>query len=98
MSDEPRNPTSMRDFRGLFTNADPHDIPPGASTEQTNIQCLKPGELTVRKGTRPVIFNNAIAAALTHIISMVHYHHPTGPEWCVYQLSDGTVKAGRGAA
>lgn len=37
---------------GLLTYASPYLIPPGATVEQTNMQCLLPGQLTVRGGMK----------------------------------------------
>lgn len=39
-----------RRWRGLITNADAHDLPPGAAVLQTNLTCVVPGKLTPRKG------------------------------------------------
>jgi hypothetical protein len=44
------------DFPGLQTNADPDDLPAGASTQQVNVSSLVPGELRVRRGLRQVRF------------------------------------------
>lgn len=42
---------------GLFTNASPYAIPPGAAVEQTNLVTYVPGQLTTRGGMRPVAFD-----------------------------------------
>lgn len=41
---------SISNWPGLATNASPYAIPPGATTEQRNLQSLVPGKLTVRNG------------------------------------------------
>jgi hypothetical protein len=56
MKQEPKNRVEMRDFVGLQSNLDRHDIPPGGSTAQVNAQCIRPGELRVRGGLRDVTF------------------------------------------
>lgn len=48
--------TEIRDFPGLATAADPHDLPPGAAEEQLNVQSGRPGTLEVRPGYRVVTF------------------------------------------
>lgn len=45
-----------RDFPGLITNSDPHDLPQGAGVDQVNITCIRPAVLTVRPGFRVVTF------------------------------------------
>lgn len=94
--DAPRQLKKNEQWRGLYTNADAHDLPDGAMQEQINMAILSPGILSTRKGNRPVTFANAIAAASGNIIAMVHYHRPDG-EYAVYQLASGVVKGGRGA-
>ena len=44
---------------GLITNADPHDLPPGAAVVQENFSSRVPGKLVGRKGIRPVMFTTA---------------------------------------
>jgi hypothetical protein len=46
------------DFPGLFLNADPGDVPTGASLQQTNVQSRVPGELRARSGYREVHFED----------------------------------------
>lgn len=40
----------LNKWAGLISYASPYLIPPGAATEQTNMTCLLPGQLTVRGG------------------------------------------------
>lgn len=94
--DEPKRAVAIDQWRGLYTNADPHDLHPGASAEQTNLEIRSPGMMAVRKGIRPVTFANAIAATTDEIVAMVAYHRPEA-EWILYELSSGLLKAGRGA-
>lgn len=44
-------------WSGLFTNASPYAIPPGAAVEQVNLTTNIPGQLTSRNGMRPVAFS-----------------------------------------
>lgn len=41
-----------QDWKGLVTNASPYALPPGAATEQTNLQAHVPGQMTTRGGMR----------------------------------------------
>jgi hypothetical protein len=47
----------IRDFPGLVSNADAHDIPPGAAQVQVNATGQRPGELAVRPGFRRLRFD-----------------------------------------
>jgi hypothetical protein len=47
----------IEDFQGMATNADPTDLPPGLSAEQVNVNGLKRGELSLRRGLRPLTFD-----------------------------------------
>jgi hypothetical protein len=48
----------MRDFSGMASNMDPHDIPPGQSVHQLNVGVGPQGELRVRLGARVVQFDS----------------------------------------
>lgn len=41
---------SIDKWQGLISNASPYALPGGAFSEQVNIQCLKPGQVEVRRG------------------------------------------------
>lgn len=47
----------MRDFPGLATNIDPHDLTPGSAQVQVNVTSNRPGELRTREGWRRVKFD-----------------------------------------
>lgn len=51
------NKVTLRVWRGLMSNVDPHDLPAGATIEQTNVTNIKPGLLAVREGLREVSFD-----------------------------------------
>lgn len=51
-------PVEIDDFGGLATAVDSHERPPGIAVEQVNITCINPGQLVVRGGYRPVVFDN----------------------------------------
>lgn len=93
---EPKNVVAMDQWRGLYTNADAHDLHPGATTEQTNIEIRSPGMMAVRRGIRPITWANQIASTTDEIIAIVAHHRPEA-EWVIYELSSGLLRAGRGA-
>lgn len=53
----PSDSVSIRDFPGLVSNMDPHDVPPGSGIVQVNACSLIPGQLTVRRGTAVLKFD-----------------------------------------
>lgn len=58
---DPKRPDDrvvVRDFPGIDTSADPHDIEAGAATRQTNLVATRPGELRLRGGLRIVRFED----------------------------------------
>lgn len=46
-----------RTFRGMVSYSDPRDDREGAAQLQVNAACLRAGELTVRRGLRPLTFD-----------------------------------------
>ena len=58
MSDQPAASVEMRDWPGLVTQADRQDQQPGSGRIQVNLQSDKQGEMTVRRGLRPVLFDS----------------------------------------
>jgi hypothetical protein len=53
-------------WSGLITNASPYSLPGGACAVQTNIQCLRPGELRGRGG-----LTAAVTAGTAQVLSAV---------------------------
>jgi hypothetical protein len=76
-------------WAGLATNASPYSIPPGSTVQQTNLQCLVPGKLTVRPGMQTISFASADSTGST-IRSAFRYQQGTG-EHLVYQDSAGRI-------
>ncbi len=58
MNDPPDKQVMLKDFGGLVTRPDPHDLKPGDARIQINLTCISPGELRVRQGLREVVFEN----------------------------------------
>ena len=93
-------PARYKTWLGQVSNADPHDLPPGAGQEQVNMQCIVAGEIRCRQGmVRSTMTQNDGTAeggtsAATDIISM--FATPWHAEVLVYyQTSDGEVYLGR---
>lgn len=78
---------------GRLSNADPHDLPVGGAQVQTNWQSLVPGVLSGRGGMRALSFANTTTASTNEVISQ-YTLHTAKTDFIVYQLSDGTLKAG----
>jgi len=79
-------------WAGLFTNASPYVIPPGAAVTQVNLQALVPGQVTVRPGLVAMSFATH-AAGTQPIVEMINYP-ATG---VVYQNAAGHIYVGLGA-
>ncbi len=89
--------TKARQWPGLISNADPHDLPPGGATVQENFASRVPGRLTGRKGIRPVMFENAdsaISKPTDEVLAIDSMSLLVGPT-IVMLLADGTVRYGR---
>lgn len=56
MGEPPKVEVSVKDFRGMGSNYDPKDLPPGLSKIQINVNGYRRGELQVRRGLREVTF------------------------------------------
>lgn len=54
---ERKSERRIHQFVGMFSNADPLDLPDGAMPEQVNMTCLLEGELRCRDGFRDVTFD-----------------------------------------
>ena len=53
-NDKPASVSIMKDFVGLYSDADPSDIPNGAMSEQINIFSLQRGTMETRGGLHEV--------------------------------------------
>ena len=84
----------FENFGGLMTNADPHDLGTRYAREQTNITCLTPGTLAVRKGHTAVDFSNEQASSAGSVLAMCRFDLPH-TRFVVYFDSLGNLRAGR---
>ena len=52
-----RTVVQIKDFAGLQSGISPHDVEPGGTVTQTNMQSITPGEINTRSGIREVTFD-----------------------------------------
>lgn len=57
MGEKPLAAIEIREFAGLFSNIDPHDLQAGQAQVQTNLMCVRAGELVIRRGMRELVFD-----------------------------------------
>lgn len=76
---------TISQWAGLATNASPYGLPPGATVEQVNLQCLSPGKLTVRRGIASDPMNGGSP------IVQIFLHYNRNVATVIYQRADGTV-------
>lgn len=60
MGEPAKTEVSIKDFRGMGSNYDPKDLPPGVSQLQINVNGYQRGELVVRRGLREVTFEDTV--------------------------------------
>jgi hypothetical protein len=53
-----RQRVEYRDWSGLITDIDPHNLPPGAAAEQVNCVCYDSAQLQSRLGMRELTFES----------------------------------------
>jgi hypothetical protein len=76
-------------WAGLATNASPYSLPPGTMVQQVNLQCLVPGQLTVRPGFQSISFTSGDSTSSAVRVAF-RYQQGTG-EHLVYQDSAGRI-------
>lgn len=82
---------SITEWAGLATNASPYSIPPGAAVTQVNLQCISPGQLTVRPGVTAITLSSHTAG--TSAIRRAA-RHPHASEDVIYQDETGVIRVG----
>lgn len=92
--------SEARQWPGLLTDPDPHDLPPGGAQVQTNWASLRPGRLDGRAGMREVWGENfsargTAASDITTLADVVACYGFVRGEanYIVSMDTDGTVKA-----
>jgi hypothetical protein len=81
--------TGFDKWAGLVTNASPYSLPPGAMVEQVNLQCIAPGQVTVRPGMARITFVSTDSTTYP-VRSVFRYQKGVG-EHLVYQDSLGRI-------
>ena len=89
---------TIEKWGGLATNASPYAIPPGAAVTQVNLQCIVPGQVSVRPGTLAMSFaatsgTTTATGTTAPIVSLFRY--PRAAENIVYQNSSGRLFVAR---
>jgi titin len=87
---------NIEKFAGLVTNASPYSLPPGAAVTQVNVQCLSPGQLSVRPGMQAYTLSSTVSATRPVVASFSFQH--AGGSVIVYQDAVGTIFSGRSTA
>lgn len=80
------------EWLGLVTDADPHDLPPGAAQVQTNLVCLAAGKLRPRRGVRRHTFS-PVPSGTAQITNCFRYQTRTG-DYVAYSDTSGNVFIG----
>lgn len=95
MADRPLKRAEARDWKGMVSAADPHDLPADALQVLENMQVLNRGELLGRAGYRRLGFltGDTSNPSPSPVASMVNFQTPLN-EFCVYQTDSGQIKAG----
>ena len=86
----------LRQWPGLISDADPHDIPEGAAQEVENFSCDVPGKLKVRGGLQPITYSPAITA-VKDILAMYGWR-AIAESRAIYLDTDGDVWDGGGSS
>lgn len=87
----------VNEWKGRVSHPNPKDIPAGGFTDVMNLSTREAGRLQVRQGIQPATFTNAGVAINSQIIGIYNFIDDTG-EIVIYELADGTVRAGRGVS
>ena len=76
-------------WAGLATNVSPYVIPPGAAVTQVNLQCLAPGQLSVRQGLASMSWTTHSGSSVP-ITTLQRFQSGT-LETVVYQNASGVL-------
>jgi len=87
---------NLKQWAGLFSDMDPHDIPEGGAALQDNWTCNRIGALTVRKGMTRYPFLT-VTGATADVVGIYAFNPPT-KAYIAHHTSDGNVYLGNKAA
>ena len=82
----------IREWAGLITNCDPHDLPVGAARVQNNLMCITPGVLEPRKGLREYTFPASTYAAAA--VNGMYRYQTRLYDYTVFSTTAGKVYYG----
>jgi len=85
----------LRRFTGLVTNADPHDLEAGAATVQENCLARKAGSLSIRRGVRPVLFDQTGVSQRTGDVVALGTFRRGANYYVIYQDAGGYIRYGK---
>lgn len=83
-------------WAGLATNVSPYALPPGAAVTQVNVQCINPGQVTVRPGMTTTSWSTHSASNVP-VTTIRRFQNGT-LETVVYQNASGGMYYARGPA
>lgn len=83
-------------WAGMATNVSPYAMPPGAAVTQVNVQCLVPGQVSVRPGMASVSWTTHSGSTVP-VTTIRRFQNGT-LETVVYQNASGSLFYGRGPA
>lgn len=81
---------------GLATNVSQYALPPGTAVTQVNVQCLVPGQISVRPGVASMSW--ATHSAGSAPITTIRRFQNGTQETVVYQNASGSLFYARGPA
>lgn len=84
-------------FKGLLSNVNPHDAPPGSFVSLSNMGIFTPGTLSARRGMVPISFSNVTPSGTSSIIAVYKFDRPEA-HWIIYERADGSLFAIRDGA
>lgn len=86
---------SIEKWAGLVTNASPYSLPPGAAVTQVNLQCISPGQITVRLGVSAASFSSHTGTTSPIVRA---FCYPGETDSVVYQNALGEIRVAKGAS
>lgn len=91
---KPLTRTDMRQFGGMASAYDPHDLTGGMVQHQENLVTTVPGELAGRRGYALTLYTQGSLVAGSPVIAAYNFQHPlSSGGFLVYQCSNGTLRA-----
>lgn len=95
MAERPLKRADARDWKGMISAADPHDLPADALQLLDNMQVLERGKLLGRSGYQrlALLTGDSSNPSPSPVVSMYNFQTPLN-QFLVYQTNAGQIKAG----